>query len=465
MHKLSEEAFELDLMEKCKEELGFELFDATSEIVGGDNSTFGRQTTDEVILPKNLRSVLLKLNPDLPQEALDNAYYELTQDLSSKTPIGANRHVYSMVKDGVKVQFKDNDGIDTTDIVKVIDFQEPQNNEYLLIRQFKISGERYNCRADLILFVNGLPLVFIELKASHKHIENAFNDNITHYKKEIPQVFWYNAFIIVSNGTEAKFGTLTSKWEHFSDWKKIDNDGTKGIIPADTLMRGMCEPKNLLDIIENYTLFQETKGGTIKICGKNHQFLGVNSAIERFKTNTDGKLGVFWHTQGSGKSFSMIFFVQKILRKIKGNWTFVVVTDRTDLDEQIYKNFVSTGAVTEQNIQATIKFIDNKEIKELAEQVEELLNESITLKSYAIKAGEKLDLSKIDFEELQRRILKEKKLALLEKLKATISSKLSMMLKLNDMRKHFQEKFEQIIDEYNAGKLTICNFLVLGFVR
>ena len=349
---MSEEAFELDLMKECETQLGFELYDATSEIIGGENSTFGRQTTDEVILSKNLRSALLKLNPNLPQEALDNAYYELTQDLSSKTSVGANQFIYSMLKDGVKVQFKDNNGIDTTDIVKVIDFQEPNNNEYLLIRQFKISGERYNCRADLILFVNGLPLVFIELKASHKHIENAFNDNITHYKKEIPQVFWYNAFIIVSNGTDAKFGTITSKWEHFSDWKKIDNDGTKGIIPADTLMIGMCKPENLLDIIENYTLFQETKGGTIKICSKNHQFLGVNSAIERFKTNTDGKLGVFWHTQGSGKSFSMIFFVQKILRKIKGNWTFVIVTDRTDLDEQIYKNFVSTGAITEQNIQA-----------------------------------------------------------------------------------------------------------------
>ena len=349
---MSEEAFELDLMKECETQLGFELYDATSEIIGGENSTFGRQTTDEVILSKNLRSALLKLNPNLPQEALDNAYYELTQDLSSKTSVGANLFIYSMLKDGVKVQFKDNNGIDTTDIVKVIDFQEPKNNEYKLIRQFKISGERYNCRADLILFVNGLPLVFIELKASHKHIENAFNDNIKHYKKEIPQVFWYNAFIIVSNGTDAKFGTITSKWEHFSDWKKIDNDGTKGIIPADTLMIGMCKPENLLDIIENYTLFQETKGGTIKICSKNHQFLGVNSAIDRFKTNTDGKLGVFWHTQGSGKSFSMIFFVQKILRKIKGNWTFVIVTDRTDLDEQIYKNFVSTGAITEQNVQA-----------------------------------------------------------------------------------------------------------------
>ncbi len=352
MHKLSEVAFEFDLMAECEKELGFQLFDASSETIGGENSTFGRQTTDEVILSKNLRFALKELNPELPQEALDNAYYELTQDLSTKTAIGANKYIYSLLKDGVKVQFKDNNGIDTTDIVKVIDFQEPSNNEYLLVRQFKISGERYNCRADLILFVNGLPLVFIELKATHKHIENAFNDNITHYKKEIPQVFWYNAFIIVSNGTNTKFGTLTSKWEHFSDWKKIDDKGSKGIISADTLMKGMCKPENLLDIIENYTLFQETKGGIIKICGKNHQFLGVNSAIENFKTNTDGKLGVFWHTQGSGKSFSMIFFVQKILRKIKGNWTFVIVTDRTDLDEQIYKNFVSTGAVTEQNVQA-----------------------------------------------------------------------------------------------------------------
>lgn len=355
MHKLSEEAFEKDLMQECKDSLGFELFDATYEIVGSDDSTFGRQTTEEVILSKNLRNALEKLNPDLPQEAIDNAFYELTQNLSNKTEIGANQFIYKIIKDGVKVQFKDNNGIDSSDIVKVIDFNRPKENDFLLVRQFKISGERYNCRADLILFVNGLPLVFIELKASHKHIENAFYDNITHYKKEIPQIFWYNAFIVVSNGTDAKFGTVTSKWEHFSDWKKISNENEKGIISADTLLKGMCSPNNLLDIIENFTLYQETKGGTIKICAKNHQFLGVNTAIENFKNNKDGKLGVFWHTQGSGKSFSMIFFVQKILRKVKGNWTFLIVTDRTDLDDQIYKNFVSTGAVTEQNVQATTR--------------------------------------------------------------------------------------------------------------
>lgn len=355
MHKLSEEAFEKDLMQECKDSLEFELFDATYEIVGSDDSTFGRQTTEEVILSKNLRSALEKLNPDLPQEAIDNAFYELTQNLSNKTEIGASQFIYKIIKDGVKVQFKDNNGIDSSDIVKVIDFNRPKENDFLLVRQFKISGERYNCRADLILFVNGLPLVFIELKATHKHIENAFYNNITHYKKEIPQVFWYNAFIVVSNGTDAKFGTVTSKWEHFSDWKKISNENEKGIISADTLLKGMCSPNNLLDIIENFTLYQETKGGTIKICAKNHQFLGVNTAIENFKNNKDGKLGVFWHTQGSGKSFSMIFFVQKILRKVKGNWTFLIVTDRTDLDDQIYKNFVSTGAVTEQNVQATTR--------------------------------------------------------------------------------------------------------------
>ena len=352
MHKLSEEAFEKDLMQECKDKLGFDLFDATNEIVGSNDSTFGRQTTEEVILSKNLRNALVKLNSDLPQEALDNAYYELTQNLSNKTPVAANKFIYEMLKNGVKVQFKDNNGIDTEDIVRVLDFKNPDNNEFLLIRQFKISGEHYNCRADLILFVNGLPLVFIELKAAHKHIEDAFYNNITHYKKEIPQVFWYNAFIIVSNGTDAKFGTITSKWEYFSDWKKIDDENDKGIISADTLMKGMCSKKNLLDIIENFTLFQDTKGGTIKICAKNHQFLGVNNAIKNFVTNKDGKLGVFWHTQGSGKSFSMIFFVQKILWKIKGNWTFLVVTDRKDLDEQIYKNFTSTDAVTEQNVQA-----------------------------------------------------------------------------------------------------------------
>lgn len=365
-NKLSEEAFEKDLMKRCEEKLGFLLFDAKDEVIGNGDSTFGRQTTDEVVLSKNLRATLEKLNPEIPQEGLDKAFYELKKDLSNKTDVTANKFMYNLIKDGVKVQFKDINGIDTFDIIKVIDFDEPENNEFLLVRQFKISGEHYNCRADLILFINGLPLVFIELKATHKHIENAFYDNITHYKKEIPQAFWHNAFIIVSNGDAAKIGTISSKWEHFADWKKINDEGEKGIISIDTLMQGVCSKKNLLDIIENFILYQETQGGSVKIIAKNHQFLGVNSAIESFKKrkNNEGKIGVFWHTQGSGKSFSMAFFVQKILRKVKGNWTFLVVTDRTDLDDQIYKNFVSTGVVTEQNIQANSKLHLKQLLKE-----------------------------------------------------------------------------------------------------
>lgn len=357
-HIFSEEALELDLMKFCQENLDYELFDATNEIISSDEtSSFGRQTTEEVVLSKNLRIALSKLNPEVPQEGIDNAFYEITKDLSVLNSVTANKQIYDVIKNGVKVFYKDNNGIDIEDVINVVDFNTPENNEFLMVRQFKISGEHYNCRADLIIFINGLPLVFIELKASHKHIENAFFDNITHYKNAIPQVFWYNAFIIVSNGSKAKIGTLTSKWEHFSDWKKISDEKETGLISLDTLIQGTCEKARLLDLIENFILYQEVKGGTAKILSKNHQYLGVNSAIEALqsKNDRDGKLGVFWHTQGSGKSFSMAFFVQKVLRKIAGNWTFVVVTDRTDLDDQLYKNFISTGVVTEPNIRAENK--------------------------------------------------------------------------------------------------------------
>ena len=198
-------------------------------------------------------------------------------------------------------------------------------------------------------FINGLPLVLIELKASHKRLEDAYKDNLRTYKKDIPQLFWYNAFIILSNGSKSRIGSITSDWEHFSEWKKINSEGEHGVVSVETMIRGTCDPSRLLDLVENFTLFSELKSGLIKIVAMNHQYLGVNNAIEAVqnsRTNA-GKLGVFWHTQGSGKSYSMVFFAQKILRKLPGNWTFVVLTDRDDLDIQIYKNFAGVGAVTE----------------------------------------------------------------------------------------------------------------------
>lgn len=215
--------------------------------------------------------------------------------------------------------------------------------------QFSITGEIYTRRADLIGFVNGLPLVFIELKAHHQRLELAYKKNLTDYKSSIPQLFWYNAFIILSNGRKSRISSLTAQWEHFSEWKKINSEGEEGIISLDTMIRGTCDRDRLLDITENFIFFYEAKGKSIKVVAKNHQFLGVNSAVTAVSQirQNKGKLGVFWHTQGSGKSYSMVFFSQKVLRKLLGNWTFLIITDREDLDDQIYKNFAYAGAVTE----------------------------------------------------------------------------------------------------------------------
>ena len=214
----------------------------------------------------------------------------------------------------------------------------------------------YTRRIDLIGFVNGIPLLFIELKASHVNLKHAYDDNLRDYKDTIPHLFWYNGLIVLSNGSKALVGSITSPWEHFNEWKKINSEGEEGIISLDTVLRGTCTPERLLDLVENFTLFKIAAaekggkaGGLVKILAKNHQYLGVNNAFEAVQDirENQGKLGVFWHTQGSGKSLSMVFFSQRVLRKLPGNWTFLVVTDRNELDEQIYKNFADSGVVTE----------------------------------------------------------------------------------------------------------------------
>lgn len=352
-HEFSETALELEALNKLSE-LGYETFDTFAESFGADGS-LGRKTSEEVVLPIRLKSALKKLNPTLPNEAIDNAFYALCEGKSALGLVRANQDFYQLLKDGVLVSFKDENGSEKSERVKVIDFQNPLANDFLAVRQFKVSGEIYNRRADLVLFVNGLPLVLIELKAAHKNLIKGFSDNVTDYKKTIPQLFWYNALIVVSNGSETKIGSITSNWEHFSEWKKINSEGEKGVISLDTVIKGVFEKSKLLDIVENFVLFMSVPGGMAKIIAKNHQYLGVNSAIEKVKNRKElaGKLGVFWHTQGSGKSFSMVFFTQKILRKLQGNWTFLIVTDREDLDDQIYKNFANSGAVTEQEVRAT----------------------------------------------------------------------------------------------------------------
>jgi type I restriction enzyme R subunit len=332
------------------QQLGWEYMNCFHERFGtGTDSALGRETQHEVVLVPRLRAALQRLNPRLPPEAIEAAIAELTRDRSVLGPAYANREVYALLKDGVKVNVRDRDGRQSVRVVAVIDWQRPAANDFFLASQFWVSGDVYKRRADLVGFVNGLPLAFIELKASHKSVKDAYTQNLRDYKQTIPQIFAYNAFIILSNGSYSRIGSMTADWERFSEWKKINSEGEEGIISLDTMIRGTCDPARLLDIVENFILYSDAGGALVKIVAKNHQYLGVNNAIEAVGHMGDnkGRLGVFWHTQGSGKSYSMLFFSQKILRKLPGNWTFLITTDRQELDDQIYKTFAASGTVIE----------------------------------------------------------------------------------------------------------------------
>ncbi|MCK4270466.1 MAG: type I restriction endonuclease subunit R, partial [Methanogenium sp.] len=285
------------------EELGWQAADCFDETFSPDGGSEGRETPSEMVLTRRLRPALEQLNSTLPNEVLSLAIEEITRDRSKMSLVAANREVYGLLKNGVKVRFRDKeDGGYTTETVKVIDWQNPANNDFFLASQFWITGELYKRRTDLLGFVNGIPLVFIELKASYKNLKTAFDDNLTDYKTTIPHLFWYNAFIILSNGSQSRIGSITSTWEHFSDWKRINSEGETGEVSLETMLRGTCDHKKLLDLVENFTLFSEIRGGVIKIVAKNHQYLGVNNTIGSLRQvkENEGRLGVFWHTQGSG---------------------------------------------------------------------------------------------------------------------------------------------------------------------
>ena len=321
----------------------------------GTTSREGRVSERDVVLPSRLRAALARLNPTLPVSVFDQVIEELTLDRSKLVRANANQEVYRLLKDGVKVTVSDEHGNPSIETVRLIDWRKPSENDFLLASQFWISGDMYRRRCDLVGFVNGIPLVFFELKASHKTLKSAYDDNLRDYRKAIPQLFTYNAFVVLSNGSKTVMGSTYAPWEYFHEWKRINDEGEKGLVSLETIIRGTCDRERLLDIVENFTVFEESKDGLVKKVAKNHQFLGVNRAIQEVGKlgENKGRLGVFWHTQGSGKSLSMIFFTQKIHRTVPGNWTFLIVTDRNELDRQIYKTFAATGAVTETEAHAT----------------------------------------------------------------------------------------------------------------
>jgi type I restriction enzyme, R subunit len=340
------------------EELGWEHINAYHEALG-PKGVLGRDNRSEVFLTARLRQAAARFNPGIPSEAIEDAVNEIVKPRTAMHYARANAEIHALLRGGVEVSIRQPDGTTLPERLAVIDWECPENNDFLLVSQLWVHSDLYKRRADLVGFVNGIPLVFVELKASHRNLKRAYDENLSDYRDTIPHVFAPNGFIVLSNGADTKVGTITSGWEFFSRWKKINSEGEEGVVSLETVIRGMCTRERVLDLIENFVTFHDRPGGFVKLLARNHQFLGVNKALVRMRELRDasreerGKLGVFWHTQGSGKTLSMLFFSQKVLRKMPGNWSFVIVTDREDLDSQAYKEFLWSGVVTEKRVRAT----------------------------------------------------------------------------------------------------------------
>lgn len=327
-------------------ELGWDESIYAYHEVFGKEGTLGRSHDGEVVLTRYLGEKLMQLNPDLPLAAYKAALGIIIEVSSSSVMLATNYEKDQLHKNGVQVSFRNDQGELVKKRLRLFDFDNPENNHFLAVREFWIRGDLYRRRADVVGFVNGIPLVFMELKNLQKDIKAAYEQNFADYKDTVPLLFHHNAFVILANGIDAKIGSITSKFEHFNDWKRLHED-SPGVVDMETLLKGTCSKANLMDIFENYILFDESTGKMVKIIARNHQFLGVNRAVEAVKDRKArlGKLGVFWHTQGSGKSYSIVFFARKVHRKLGGNYSFVVLTDRDDLDTQIYNTFAGCRLV------------------------------------------------------------------------------------------------------------------------
>ena len=344
-HDYSEEKLVQDsACDVLQNKLGWKVAYAYNSEQLGVDGTFGRTSYKEVLLTREIRKVLKRLNPWINEQQIIEAITKLTRRISTASLIQINEEKYNYLRDGIPVTVKCPDGRTEIKKATIIDFNNAHNNEFLAVKELIVRGDLYNRRADIVGFVNGIPLLFIEAKRPDIDVRNAYEDNYKDYLDTIPQLFYYNAFIMLSNGLEAKVGTVGSKYEFFHEWKRLDED-EKGSVAFETMLLGICNKENFLDLLENFILFDHSDGRTAKILARNHQYLGVNKAVEAYSDRElkDGKLGVFWHTQGSGKSYSMAFFAQKIRRKMAGSPTFVVLTDREELNTQISDTFENCG--------------------------------------------------------------------------------------------------------------------------
>jgi len=363
---ISEDDIEQAILNRLEAKYAYELLNCFTAKPDELNDKSKRTDKRDVVLADRLLDACIKLNPGIPHEVIEQQVIPKLMDRrTAMSSIVANREVDGFIRDGVSVEFEkeNSEGLieKLQERVRLIDFDETTNNQYLAVSQLWIKSLGHAPKAsyrrpDVILYVNGLPLVFVELKNSNVKLRSAYDDNLKTYKHDIPQLFHCNAFCLLSNAIESKVGSFTAGWEHFFNWLRVDSEkekvNRKQISDLGTSIEyaiaGLFQPHKLLDYIENFILYHKE---TNKIIAQNHQFMGVNSAFKRFlnRDQHQGRLGVFWHTQGSGKSFSMIFYARKIFRKVIGNFSFVVVTDRQDLDGQIYRNFLNTNTINEKD--------------------------------------------------------------------------------------------------------------------
>ena len=324
--------------------MGWDVFYCFDEEILGTDGTLGRYDYEHVLLDRYLDSALLELNEWLDEEKLQEAKSTLESSLATDSLLQTNEKKYKMLRDGIPVEMAREDGTSETFHAQVFDFEHPERNHFVAAEELWVQSPLYKRRCDLVGFVNGVPLVFVEFKRHDKDVRNAYNDNYSDYQDTIPQIFYFNAFVILSNGLESRIGTLGSSYEFFHEWKRLDEGDDVGSVALETMLKGVCSKKNFMDLLENFILFDHGHEPAAKILARNHQFLGVNKAYQAFENReiNEGKLGVFWHTQGSGKSYSMVFIARKIKRRSSAvSPTFLVLTDRDELDTQIYETFES----------------------------------------------------------------------------------------------------------------------------
>lgn len=333
-------------------EFGWKRIECDARVEAQDDvSATGRANAAECILPDVLLASLKRINPQAEESTLQEIVHDLRKDFTGTDMVDTNYSLYLKIRNGINVQVHRNDKEDF-DIIKLIDFDHPNANDFHCVNQMWIKGHYRYRRPDVLLFVNGLPLVFIELKNSTVKEEESYNKNLTSYRMDIPNIFAFNQICVLSNGLQTKMGAWNSSYEFFFEWLRVDNEKeqlnreqiAEHGLSITNLMDGLFRKERLIDYIENFVLYDNRR---TKIIAKNHQYLGVNNLMESIKRRNEqnGKLGVFWHTQGSGKSYSMVMFVRKVRRKLYGNFTFLVITDREDLDTQIHKTFVRAGVI------------------------------------------------------------------------------------------------------------------------